>query len=90
MGFLDDLKKYKKELEDTSGEVSKLWEENMVLRGRGKHAKERCNRFSEEVKNMYEKEHRTMDLRIRFASLKMRKPKLNLSHLRSWIRRFRV
>ncbi|MFQ6665502.1 hypothetical protein Gotur_032218 [Gossypium turneri] len=75
MGFVDDMKKYKKELEDTWGEVSKLWEENMVLRGRGKHAKERCNRFSEEVKNMYKKEHRIMDLRSKNCKLENEKAK---------------
>ncbi|KAH1063309.1 hypothetical protein J1N35_028296 [Gossypium stocksii] len=45
----------------------------MVLRGRGKHAKERCNRFSEEMKNMYEKEHRIMDLRSKNRMLENEK-----------------
>lgn len=75
MGFADDLRKCKKEWEDMRGEVSKLREENMVLRERGKSAEERCNRLSEEVKGMYEKQHEIINLRSKNCELENEKAK---------------
>ncbi|TYH79985.1 hypothetical protein ES332_D03G102300v1 [Gossypium tomentosum] len=75
MGFADDLRKCKKEWEDMRGEVSKLREENMVLRERGKSAEKRCNRLSEEVKGMYEKQHEIINLRSKNCELENEKAK---------------
>ncbi|MBA0629067.1 hypothetical protein Godav_023680 [Gossypium davidsonii] len=70
------IKKCKKELEDMRGEVSKLWEENMVLRRKGKSAEERCNRLLEEVNSMHEKEHEIIDLRSKKRELENEKLKV--------------
>ncbi|MBA0871732.1 hypothetical protein Goshw_029469 [Gossypium schwendimanii] len=76
MDFVYDMRKCKKELEDTRGEVSKLREENMVLRRRGKSAEERCNRLSEEVNSMHEKEHEIINLRSKNRELENEKVKV--------------
>ncbi|MBA0730822.1 hypothetical protein Golax_020632, partial [Gossypium laxum] len=76
MDFVYDMRKCKKELEDTRGEVSKLREENMVLRRRGKSTEERCNRLSEEVNSMHEKEHEIIDLRSKNLELENEKVKV--------------
>ncbi|KAA3467243.1 sarcolemmal membrane-associated protein [Gossypium australe] len=64
--------------------VSKLREENMVLRGRGKFAEERYKRLLEEVESIYEKEHEIIDLISKNCKLENEKTKTesNLDILR--------
>ncbi|TYI96924.1 hypothetical protein E1A91_D01G108400v1 [Gossypium mustelinum] len=81
MGFANNLRKCKKELEDTRDEVLKLWEE---VRGRGKFVEENYKRLLEEVESMYEKEHEIIDLISKNCKLENEKAKTesNLEILR--------
>ncbi|MBA0606842.1 hypothetical protein Godav_019244 [Gossypium davidsonii] len=81
MGFANNLRKCKKELEDTRDEVLKLREE---VRGRGKFAEENYKRLFEEVESMYEKEHEIIDLISKNCKLENEKAKTesNLEILR--------
>ncbi|XP_022733274.1 uncharacterized protein LOC111287197 [Durio zibethinus] len=65
MSLGDELRKCKKECEEMRNTVSKLREENMVLREREKQAKERCNNLLEEVKRIGEEDKIMIDLRSR-------------------------
>ncbi|TYH87326.1 hypothetical protein ES332_D01G109900v1 [Gossypium tomentosum] len=81
MGFANNLRKCKKELEDTRDEVLKLREE---VRGRGKFVEENYKRLLEEVESMYEKEHEIIDLISKNCKLENEKAKTesNLEILR--------
>ncbi|MBA0792385.1 hypothetical protein Gohar_016885 [Gossypium harknessii] len=81
MGFANNLRKCKKELEDTRDEVSKLREE---VRGRGKFAEEKYKKLLEEVESMYEKEHEIINLISKNCKLENEKAKTesNLEILR--------
>ncbi|XP_021296165.1 uncharacterized protein LOC110425573 [Herrania umbratica] len=75
MSFESELKKCKKECEEMRNAVSKLREENMVLRKREKSAEERCKKLLEEVKRIGEKDKEMIDLRSRNCELECEKAK---------------
>ncbi|XWS61661.1 hypothetical protein CRYUN_Cryun07bG0145300 [Craigia yunnanensis] len=75
MSLEDELRKCKKECEEMRNTVSKLREENMILREREKQAEGRCKNLLEEVKRIGEKEKIMIDLRSRNYELECARAK---------------
>lgn len=75
MSLEDELRKCKKECEEMRNTVSKLREENMVLREREKLAEERCENLLEEVKRIGVEGKIMIDLRSRNCELECARAK---------------
>ena len=75
MSLEDELRKCKKECEEMRNTVSKLREENMVLREREKQAEGRCKNLLEEVKRIGEEEKIMIDLRSKNCELECARAK---------------